>query len=72
MSKPGDDDEEDIEPVINNIREIQEKCNGPLDISGMGLEKLTLEKVRQLQNMTCFMVQCIIIYKTDIYQWKKC
>ena len=27
MSKPCDDEEEYIEPVINNIREIQEKCN---------------------------------------------
>ena len=39
MSKPSDDEEEDIEPVINNIREVQEKCSGPLDISGRGLER---------------------------------
>ena len=49
MSKSCDDEKEDIEPVINNIGEIQETCNSPLDISGMGLEKLTLEKVQQLQ-----------------------
>ena len=54
VSKSCDDEEEDIEPVINNIGEIQEKCNGPLDISGMGLEKLTLEKVRQLQKHDVF------------------
>ena len=54
MSKPCDDEEEDIEPVISNIREVQEKCGSPLDISGMGLEKLTLEKVRQLQKHDVF------------------
>ena len=54
MSKPCDNEEEDIEPVINHIRKVQEKCSGPLDISGMGLEKPTLEKVRQLQKHYVF------------------
>ena len=35
MSKPCDDEDADIEPVINNIREVEEKCSGPLDISRM-------------------------------------
>ena len=54
MSTSCDDEEEDIEPVINNIGEIQETCNSPLDISGMGLAKLTLEKVQQLQKHDVF------------------
>ena len=31
-----------------------DECSGPLDIGGMGLEKLTLEKVRQLQKHDVF------------------
>ena len=54
MPKSCDDEEEDIEPVINNIGEIKRKCNGPLDISGMGLEKMTLEEERQLQKYDVF------------------
>ena len=44
VSKSCDDEEEDIEPVINNIGEIQETCNSPLDISGMGLEKTDIRE----------------------------
>ena len=40
-----------IEPVINHIRE---NNSGSLNISGMGLEKLTIEKVRQLHKHDLF------------------
>ena len=71
ISKTCGDEEEDIDPVMNSIRDVQER--GPLNISGMGLGEMTLEKVRQLQTHDLFYgAQCIVIYKTVICQWKKC
>ena len=54
MSKTCDDKEKDIEPVIYNIKGVEENNNSPLNINGMRLGKLTLEKVRKLQKHDMF------------------
>ena len=40
---------EEIEPVINVIQRKEEQNSGLIDIKGMCLRELTLQKVRQLQ-----------------------
>ena len=51
---PNTNIEEDIELVLNAIQGKHESNNGILDIMEVGLGEVTLQKVRQLQNLDTF------------------